>query len=48
MAKRTRLSTTMDQVNTRYGTHMLSTASMLLARAAAPTRIAFTNIPDLF
>jgi DNA polymerase-4 len=48
VAKRTRLSATMDQVNTRYGTNMLSTASMLLARAAAPTRIAFTNIPDLF
>jgi DNA polymerase-4 len=48
VAKRTRLSTTMDEVNTRYGTNMLSTASMLLARAAAPTRIAFTNIPDLF
>jgi DNA polymerase-4 len=48
VAKRTRLSTTMDQVNTRYGTTMLSTASMLLAKAAAPTRIAFTNIPELF
>ncbi len=47
-AKRTRLSATMDQVNVRYGTNMLSTGSMLLARAAAPTRIAFTNIPDLF
>ncbi len=48
VAKRARLSSTMDEVNTRFGTHMLSTASMLLAKAAAPTRIAFTNIPDLF
>ncbi len=47
-AKRTRLSTAMDRVNQRYGTNTLATASMLLAGASAPTRIAFTNIPDLF
>ena len=46
--KRTRLSSTMDAVNHKYGTDMLAPASMLLAKAAAPTRIAFTNIPDLF
>lgn len=47
-ARRTRLSTTMDAVNQKHGTHMLATASMLLAGSAAPTRIAFTNIPELF
>ena len=46
--KRTRLSTAMDAVNGKYGTHTLATASMLPAGASAPTRIAFTNIPDLF
>jgi DNA polymerase-4 len=46
--KRTRLSTTMDQLNYKYGTHTLCFASMLLAGAAAPTRIAFSSIPDLF
>jgi DNA polymerase-4 len=47
-AKRTRLSTTMDLVNYKYGTNKLCFASMLLAGAAAPTRIAFSSIPDLF
>ncbi len=47
-ARRTRLSLTMDAVNGKYGTNTLATASMLLAGASAPTRIAFTNIPDLF
>ena len=46
--KRTRLASTMDQVNYKYGTHTLCFASMLLAGAAAPTRIAFSSIPDLF
>jgi DNA polymerase-4 len=46
--KRTRLASTMDALNSKYRTDMLAPASMLLARAAAPTRIAFTNIPDLF
>ena len=47
-AKRTRLTSTMDALNHKYGTSTLFPASMLLARAAAPTRIAFTSIPDLF
>lgn len=47
-SKRTRLTSTMDAVNHKYGTATLFPASMLLARAAAPTRIAFTSIPDLF
>lgn len=46
--KRIRLTTTMDALNQKYGTATLFPASMLLARAAAPTRIAFTSIPDLF
>ena len=46
--KRTRLSSTMDRVNYKYGTNTLCFASMLLAGAAAPTRIAFSSIPDLF
>jgi DNA polymerase IV len=47
-SKRTRLSATMDQVNYKYGTNTLAFASMLLAGAAAPTRIAFSSIPELF
>jgi DNA polymerase-4 len=47
-ARRTRLSTTMDRVNYKYGTNMLCFASMLPAGTAAPTRIAFSSIPDLF
>lgn len=47
-SKRTRLTSTMDALNHKYGTATLFPASMLLARAAAPTRIAFTSIPDLF
>ncbi len=46
--KRTRLSSTMDALNHKYGLDTLMPASMLLAKAAAPTRIAFTSIPDLF
>jgi DNA polymerase-4 len=47
-ARRTRLAQTMDALNTKYGTETLYFAGMHLARAAAPTRIAFTSIPDLF
>ena len=46
--KRTKLSQTMDALNVKYGTHTLYYAGMHLARASAPTRIAFTSIPDLF
>jgi DNA polymerase IV len=38
----------MDSLNLKYGTNTVMAASMLLAGAAAPTRIAFTSIPDLF
>ena len=45
---RRELATTMDRLNHKYGTETLYFASMHLARAAAPTRIAFQSIPDLF
>jgi DNA polymerase-4 len=42
------LATTMDHLNHKYGTDTLYFASMHLARAAAPTRIAFSSVPNLF
>jgi DNA polymerase IV len=47
-ARSTKLSLTMDSLNHKYGTETVTSASTLLAKAAAPTRIAFTSIPDLF
>jgi DNA polymerase-4 len=47
-SRRTRLTQAMDSLNHKYGLDTLAPASMLLAKVAAPTRIAFTNIPDLF
>lgn len=47
-SRRMRLTQTMDALNHKFGTDTLFPASMLLAKAAAPTRIAFTSIPDLF
>jgi DNA polymerase IV len=46
--RRTRLAATMDLVNSKFGTNKLCFANMLLAGAAAPTRIAFSSIPELF
>ena len=46
--RHTRLTKTMDALNHKYGSSTLFSASMLRARAAAPTRIAFSSIPDLF
>ncbi len=46
--RRSKLSATIDRVNTKYGTTTLGFASMLPAGTAAATRIAFTSIPDLF
>jgi DNA polymerase-4 len=45
---RAALTRTLDGINARYGTHTLHYGGMLLARSAAPTRIAFSSIPDLF
>jgi len=47
-ASRTRLLATMDELNHKYGTTTLAPAAMLTAYKAAPTRIAFHAIPDLF
>jgi DNA polymerase-4 len=47
-ATRTRLLATMDELNQKYGTTALAPAAMLTAFKAAPTRIAFHSIPDLF
>ena len=38
----------MDQINDKYGMSALAPAAMLAAYKAAPTRIAFNSIPDLF
>jgi DNA polymerase IV len=45
---RARLLATMDQLNNKYGMSTLAPATMLAAFKAAPTRIAFHSIPDLF
>ncbi len=45
---RTRLLAAMDQLNAKYGLSTLAPATMLTAFKAAPTRIAFHSIPDLF
>jgi DNA polymerase IV len=45
---RTRLLKAMDELNNKYGLSTLAPATMLTAYKAAPTRIAFHNIPDLF
>ncbi len=47
-AGRGQLAAAMDHLNRKYGTETLYFASMHLARAAAPTRIAFQTIPELF
>ena len=47
-ARRAKIASAMDSLNLKYGTNTVMAASMLLAGAAAPTRIAFTSIPDLF
>jgi DNA polymerase-4 len=45
---RTRLLAAMDELNNKYGMSTLAPATMLTAFKAAPTRIAFGSIPDLF
>jgi len=42
---RAQLSSTMDKLNLKYGHSTLHFAGMMPARDAAPTRIAFTQIP---
>jgi hypothetical protein len=36
----------MDALNTKYGMSTLAPATMLTAFKAAPTRIAFSSVPD--
>jgi DNA polymerase-4 len=45
---RTRLQAAMDELNHKYGLSTLAPATMLTAFKAAPTRIAFHSIPELF
>jgi DNA polymerase-4 len=45
---RRRLQTAMDTLNNKYGLSTLAPATMLTAFKAAPTRIAFRSIPELF
>lgn len=45
---RARLTAAMDQLNNKYGLGTLAPATMLTAFKAAPTRIAFHSIPELF
>jgi DNA polymerase-4 len=45
---RMRLMATMDELNNKYGLSTLAPATMLTAFKAAPTRIAFHTIPELF
>jgi DNA polymerase-4 len=45
---RARLLTAMDALNNKYGLSTLAPATMLTAFKAAPTRIAFHTIPELF
>ena len=45
---RTKLLETMDALNNKYGMSTLAPATMLPAFKAAPTRIAFHSIPELF
>jgi DNA polymerase-4 len=44
----TKLLAAMDELNQKYGMSTLAPATMLTALKAAPTRIAFHSIPDLF
>lgn len=46
--RRTRLLAAMDELNNKYGMSTLAPATMLAAYKAAPTRIAFHSIPELF
>ena len=45
---RARLQAAMDALNSKYGLSTLAPATMLSAYKAAPTRIAFHSIPELF
>jgi len=46
--ERARLAQAMDAINHKYGLATIAPASMLTALKAAPTRISFHTVPDLF
>lgn len=46
--ERLQLSATMDELNHKYGMQTVAPAAMLTAFKAAPTRIAFHTVPDMF
>lgn len=46
--RRARLHAAMDALNHKYGMQTLAPATMLTAFKAAPTRIAFRSVPELF
>ncbi len=46
--QRRKLATAMDAVNGKYGLGTLAPATMMTALKAAPTRIAFRTIPEIF
>ena len=46
--ERQRLAEAMDAMNNKYGLSTLAPATMLTALKAAPTRIAFSSVPELF
>ncbi|MBI4546728.1 MAG: DNA polymerase [Ignavibacteriae bacterium] len=45
--KRARLAKAMDRLNKKFGTDVVYFGDLHLIKSAAPTRIAFTSIPDL-
>jgi DNA polymerase-4 len=47
-SKRTNLATAIDAINTKFGTNTIYFGGIHAAKTAAPTRIAFTSIPDWF
>jgi DNA polymerase-4 len=46
--ERTQLTAAMDRINRKYGLSTLAPATMLRAVEAAPTRISFHTIPEMF
>lgn len=46
--QRRRLAAAMDTLNHKYGLSTLAPASMMAALKAAPTRIAFASVPEIF
>ena len=44
--KRDRLSKAMDSLNSKYGKHTIYPGGMHMSKDSAPTRIAFSSIPD--